>query len=208
MDDEGPEVEYLDAWDSDDDLAPRPRIGGGWLLGVVALLVTLAVVAAMTLSGGTNGMAFDPQVSTSPGTVGSVRPSTYPAPDVSFTPVPYPDDVEAEPLTITIADIAPPLSPQGILTYDVSVCVSANSGSITGGRVPIVRNFWTMLSPSTNELLAPMSTDAPEPNFPSQWYFAKGQCAIGKLSFKPTKGFVPQFLTYADQRSRWSWRIS
>lgn len=208
MDDDVPEVEYLDEWDGDDEVGARSYGVGGWLVALVAVVVTGAVVAAITLSGGTNGLALDPAVTIAPGPVASVVPTVYPSADVSITPVPYPDDVEAEPLTFTIADIHPPVSADGVMTYDVSICVSPTSGSITGGRVPITRQFWTMLSPTTNELLAPMDVDAPQPNFPSLWYFAQGTCATGKLSFKLTKGFVPQYLTYADQRSRWSWRIS
>jgi hypothetical protein len=44
--------------------------------------------------------------------------------------------------------------------------------------------------------------------FPTEWYYPRGQCANGSISFTPTKGFVPQFLTYQDNRSKWSWRIS
>ncbi len=210
MDDEaGPQVEFLDEWDSDGGGEPRPRGGAGWLVGVLALLVALAVVVSLVSGGSTSLNAIDP-VNTSAPSV-PPRPSqgaSVLAPDETFTPVPAADDVEAIPLIITVADVNPPMTPDGLLTYQVSVCVSPEAGSVTGGRVPVLRRFWTLVSGTTNELLAPISIGGPYPMFPTEWYYPRGQCANGSISFTPTKGFVPQFLTYQDNRSKWSWRIS
>ena len=45
MDDEtGPQVEFLDEWDSEDGEKPKRGGGVGWLAGVLVLLVVLAVI--------------------------------------------------------------------------------------------------------------------------------------------------------------------
>ncbi len=209
-DDAGPQVEFLDEWDSDGGEEPRRRGGAGWLVGVLALLVGLAVVEVSLVSGGSTSLnAIDPVDSSAPSApLFPHRARPVLAPDETFTPVPVADDVEAIPLIITVADVNPPITPDGLLTYQVSVCVSPEAGSINGGRVPVLRRFWTLVSGSTNELLAPISIGGPYPMFPTEWYYPKGQCATGSISFTPTKGFVPQFLTYQDNRSKWSWRIS
>lgn len=210
MDDEsGPQVEFLDEWDDDGRQEPRRGGGAGWLVGVLALLVLLAVVVSLVSGGRTSLNAIDPVNSSAPS--GPALPSqgaSVLAPDETFTPVPAADDVEAIPLMITVADANPPITPDGLLTYQVSVCVSPVAGSVTGGRVPVLRRFWTLVSGTTNELLAPISIGGPYPMFPTEWYYPKGQCATGSISFTPTKGFVPQYLTYQDNRSKWSWRIS
>jgi hypothetical protein len=210
VDDEaGPQVEFLDEWDSEDGEKPRRGGGVGWLAGVLVLLVLIAVVMSMVTGGSTSLNAIDPVDSSAPSALASQGPTTPTlAPDETFTPVPQADDVEAVPLIISVADLNPAITPDGLLTYQVSVCVSPEAGSITGGRVPVLRRFWTLVSPTTNELLAPISIGGPYPMFPTEWYYPRGQCATGSISFTPTKGFVPQFLTYQDNRSKWSWRIS
>ncbi len=209
VDDPGPQVEFLDEWD--DDARQEPRRGGsaGWLVGVLVLLVLFAVVVSMVSGGSTSLNAIDPVNSSAPSAPAlPSRGASELAPDESFTPVPAADDVEAVPLIISVANLTPPITPDGLLTYQVSVCVSPEAGSINGGRVPVLRRFWTLVSPRTNELLAPITFGGPYPMFPSEWYYPRGECATGSISFVPTKGFVPQFLTYQDNRSKWSWRIS
>ena len=212
MDDEAvPQVEFLDEWDDDAREEPRRVGGAGWLVGALALVVGLAVVVSLVSGGSTSLNAIDPVNTSAPSA--PARPSQGAsqqvlAPDETFTPVPQADDVEALPLIITVADVDPPITPDGLLTYQVSVCVSPEAGSITGGRVPVLRRFWTLVSGTSNELLAPISIGGPYPMFPSEWYYPKGQCAEGSISFTPTNGFVPQYLTYQDNRSKWSWRIS
>ena len=114
--------------------------------------------------------------------------------------------MEALPLIVTLAESVPRTA-DGILSFRVSVCVNGTVGSAAGGRVPILRNFWTLVSRSTNELLAPMDS-GPEPVFPSEWYYLKGQCASGYISFQTSASFVPQFLAYQDNRFAWSWRVT
>lgn len=210
MDDEsGPQVEFLDEWDDDGRQDLRRGGGAGWLVGVSALLVLLAVVVSLVSGGSSSLNAIDPVNSSAPS--GPALPSqgaSVLAPDETFTPIPAADDVEAIPLMITVADANPPITPDGLLTYQVSVCVSPVAGSATGGRVPVLRRFWTLVSGTTNELLAPISIGGPYPMFPTEWYYPKGQCGTGSISFTPTRGFVPQYLTYQDNRSKWSWRIS
>ena len=212
MDDEpGPQVEFLDEWDDDGLQEPRRRGGAGWLAGALALVVGLAVVVSLISGGSTSLNAIDPvntSVPSAPARPSQGASTQVLAPDETFTPVPQADDVEAVPLIITVADLDPPITAGGLLTYQVSVCVSPEAGSITGGRVPVLRRFWTLVSGTSNELLAPISIGGPYPMVPSEWYYPKGQCAKGSISVTPTKGFVPQYLTYQDNRSKWSWRIS
>ncbi|MGV8848132.1 MAG: hypothetical protein ACOH16_01175 [Propionibacteriaceae bacterium] len=212
MDDEpGPQVEFLDEWDDDGRDEPPRRGGAGWLAGALALVVGLAVVVSLISGGSTSLNAIDPvntSVPSAPPRPSQGASTQVLAPDETFTPVPQADDVEAVPLIITVADVDPPITADGLLTYQVSVCVSPEAGSITGGRVPVLRRFWTLVSGTSNELLAPITIGGPYPMFPSEWYYPKGQCAEGSISFTPTKGFVPQYLTYQDNRSKWSWRIS
>jgi hypothetical protein len=209
MDDESRRrVEYLDEWDST--LPPEPpRTANRRLLVPFALLVVGAIAVSLVLGGAGRGLfvAPKPPVATGP-TTDPVTP--YQPVDVAtesaFTPAPTNDDVEALPLIVTLTQSVPETA-SGILSFQVSVCVSSIIGSAAGGRVPIVRNFWTLVSRSTNELLAPMPTGGPDPIFPDTWYYLKGQCASGYISFQTTAGFIPQLLTYADNRFSWSWRV-
>ena len=205
MDDESePRVEYLDDWDPD--VSPEPRrVVNRRLLVPFALLVVVAVVVTLAIGGAGRG-ALNPvslQTQTS-------SPTVYQPVDVAsesmFTPAPPADDVEALPLIVSLAESVP-RTPDGILSFRVSVCVNGTVGSAAGGRVPILRNFWTLVSRSTNELLAPMDS-GPQPVFPSEWYYLKGQCASGYISFQTSSGFVPQFLAYQDNRFQWSWRVA
>lgn len=209
MDDESRRrVEYLDEWDST--LPPEPpRTADRRLLVPFALLVVAAIVVALSIGGAGRGLFVAPKLPVVTGpTTDPVTP--YQPVDVAtesaFTPAPPFDDVEAEPLIVTLSETVPRTA-AGILSYKVSVCVSADIGSAAGGRVPIMRNFWTLVSRSTNELLAPMATGGPDPIFPDTWYYLKGQCASGYISFQTSTGFVPQLLTYADNRFSWSWRV-
>lgn len=209
MDDESDRrVEYLDEWDST--LPPEPpRTANRRLLVPFALLVVAAIVVSLAIGGAGRGLFVAPKPPIATGPVPNpVTP--YQPVDVAtasaYTPAPPTDDVEAMPLIVTLAQSVPRTS-DGILSFNVSVCVNATIGSAAGGRVPIMRNFWTLVSRSTNELLAPMATGGPAPNFPDTWYYLKGQCAAGYISFKTTPGFIPQLLTYADNRFSWSWRV-
>lgn len=205
MDDE-PQVDYLEGWDSEPP-PPSARAARSGLLLVLVVVVIAAVVLAV-VTGGTRSSATLPP--TNP-----LEPAPAPGtPSISllgvgdFTPNPYPDDVEQVPLTISVKDPSTP-APDGILSFEITVCVDASVGSITGGRVPIFREFFTLRSPSTNELLSPMPNGAGrQPEFPYQWYYLKGQCAHGFVSFQPSPTFVPQYLQYADQRLIWTWRLS
>ena len=211
MDDESDRrVEYLDEWDST--LPPEPpRTADRRLLVPFALVIVGAIVVALAIGGAGRGV-FGPVAPKLPTATGPVtQPATpYQPVDVAnesaFTPAPPNDDVEALPLIVTLAESIPQTS-DGILSFKVSVCVSSTLGSAAGGRVPILRNFWTLVSRSTNELLAPMDS-GPEPVFPSEWYYLKGQCASGYISFQTSSGFVPQFLGYQDNRFQWSWRVT
>ena len=209
MDDESQRrVEYLDEWDSN--LPPeRPRPADRRLLVPFALLVVAAVVGALALGGAGRGLFVAPKLPTSTGPATSPV-ATYQPVDVAtesaFTPAPPSDDVEALPLIVTLAESLPKTE-SGVLSFKVSVCVSSTIGSAAGGRVPIMRNYWTLVSRSTNELLAPMAAGGLQPNFPDDWYYLKGQCASGYISFQTTPGFLPQLLTYADNRFSWSWRV-
>jgi hypothetical protein len=209
MDDESERrVEYLDEWDST--LPPEPpRTVQRRLVVPFVLLVIGAIVAAVAIGGAGRGLFVAPKLPTVTG------PATAPvtpyqpvdvATESAFTPAPPNDDVEAQPLIITLSETVPKTA-DGILSFKVSVCVNSTIGSAAGGRVPIMRNFWTLMSRSTNELLAPMPTGGPDPNFPDIYYYLKGQCASGYISFQTTPGFLPQFLTYADNRFSWSWRV-
>ena len=205
MDDESePRVEYLDDWDPDVPPEPR-RVVNRRLLVPFALLVVLAVVVTLAIGGAGRG-ALNPVSLQTP----TSSPTVYQPVDVAsesmFTPAPPTDDVEALPLIVSLAESVPRTA-DGILSFRVSVCVSGTVGSAAGGRVPILRNFWTLVSRSTNELLAPMDS-GPEPVFPSEWYYLKGQCASGYISFQTSSGFVPQFLAYQDNRFAWSWRVA
>ena len=205
MDDESDRrVEYLDDWDPDVPPEPR-RVVNRRLLVPFALLVVVAVVATLAIGGAGRG-ALNPVSLQTP----TSSPTVYQPVDVAsesmFTPAPPSDDVEALPLIVTLAESVPRTA-DGILSFRVSVCVSGTVGSAAGGRVPILRNFWTLVSRRTNELLAPMDS-GPEPVFPSEWYYLKGQCASGYVSFQTSAGFVPQFLAYQDNRFAWSWRVA
>jgi hypothetical protein len=205
MDDESePRVEYLDDWDPD--VSPEPRrVVNRRLLVPFALLVVVAVVVTLAIGGAGRG-ALNPVSLQTP----TSSPTVYQPVDVAsesmFTPAPPSDDVEALPLIVSLAESVP-RTPDGILSFRVSVCVNGTVGSAAGGRVPILRNFWTLVSRSTNELLAPMDS-GPQPVFPSEWYYLKGQCASGYISFQTSSGFVPQFLAYQDNRFQWSWRVA
>jgi hypothetical protein len=205
MDDESePRVEYLDDWDPD--VSPEPRrVVNRRLLVPFALLVVVAVVVTLAIGGAGRG-ALNPVSLQTP----TSSPTVYQPVDVAsesmFTPAPPADDVEALPLIVSLAESVP-RTPDGILSFRVSVCVNGTVGSAAGGRVPILRNFWTLVSRSTNELLAPMDS-GPQPVFPSEWYYLKGQCASGYISFQTSSGFVPQFLAYQDNRFQWSWRVA
>lgn len=205
MDDESDRrVEYLDDWDPD--VSPEPRrVVNRRLLVPFALLVVVAVVVTLAIGGAGRG-ALNPVSLQTP----TSSPTVYQPVDVAsesmFTPAPPADDVEALPLIVTLAESVP-RTPDGILSFRVSVCVNGTVGSAAGGRVPILRNFWTLVSRSTNELLAPMDS-GPQPVFPSEWYYLKGQCASGYISFQTSSGFVPQFLAYQDNRFQWSWRVA
>jgi len=166
---------------------------------VVAVVVTLAI-------GGAGRGALNPVSLQTPTSSRTVYQPVDVASESMFTPAPPSDDVEALPLIVTLAESVPRTA-DGILSFRVSVCVSATAGSAAGGRVPILRNFWTLVSRRTNELLAPMDS-GPEPVFPSEWYYLKGQCASGYISFQTSAGFVPQFLAYQDNRFAWSWRVA
>ena len=208
MEDESDRVEYLDEWDST--LPPEPpRTANRRLLVPFALLVVGAIVAALAIGGAGRGLFVAPKLPTATG------PATAPvtpyqpvdvATESAFTPAPPSDDVEAQPLIVTLTQTLPRTA-DSILSFQVSVCVNSTIGSAAGGRVPIMRNFWTLVSRSTNELLVPLATGGPDPNFPDEWYYLKGQCASGYISFQATPGFIPQFLTYADNRFSWSWRV-
>jgi len=170
-----------------------------------ALLVVAAVVVTLAIGGAGRG-ALNPVSLQTPTSSPTVYQPVDMASESMFTPAPPSDDVEALPLIVTLAESVPRTA-DGILSFRVSVCVSGTVGSAAGGRVPILRNFWTLVSRSTNELLAPMDS-GPEPVFPSEWYYLKGQCASGYISFKASAGFVPQFLAYQDNRFAWSWRVT
>jgi hypothetical protein len=209
MDDESRRrVEYLDEWDST--LPPEPpRTADRRLLVPFVLLVAAAIVVALAIGGAGRGLfvAPKPPVATGPVTdpVTPYQPVEV-ATESAYTPAPPNDDVEAQPLIVTLTQTLP-RSADGILSFQVSVCVNSTIGSAAGGRVPIQRSFWTLVSRSTNELLAPMAAGGPDPIFPDLFYYLKGQCASGYISFQATTGFIPQFLTYADNRFTWSWRV-
>ena len=206
MNDEPP-VEFLDDWDSES-TAPPARASRAWLLVVPVVVVAAAVVISMALGGRASTTSTPlPAYMTDRPAPGPGTPSVSLLGVGDFSATPYPDDVEQVPLTITVKDPAPQ-TVGDVLSFDVSVCVDPGSGSITGGRVPIFRDFWTLRSPSTNELLSPMASGGPTPLFPDQWYYLRGQCATGHVSFKPSKSFVPQYLQYVDQRLIWTWRLS
>jgi hypothetical protein len=204
-------VEYLDEWDSS--LPPEPpRPADRRLLLPFALVVVAAIVVALVIGGAGRGV-FGPVAPKLPTATG---PATAPVPpyqpvdlatESAFTPAPPSDDVEAQPLIVTLAETLPQ-TPGGIISFKVSVCVNSTIGSPAGGRVPILRSFWTLVSRSTNELLAPVATGGPQPMFPDEWYYLKGQCASGYISFQTTPGFLPQFLAYQDNRFSWSWRVT
>jgi hypothetical protein len=207
-DDAGPHVEFLDDWDSV--LPPEPpRPSNTRLLLPFGLVLVLAVIVTLAM-GGAGRAALDPLLSRRPTPTPTQAPTFYQPIDVAsegiFTPAPPSDDVDALPLIVSLAETIPRTA-DGILSYRVSVCVSGTVGSAAGGRVPILRNFWTLVSRTSNELLAP--TDAgPQPVFPREWYYLKGQCATGYISFQASADFVPQYLTYQDNRFQWSWRIT
>jgi len=211
MDDEARgHVEYLDEWDSG--LPPEPpRTADRRLLVPFVLLVVGAIVVALMLGGAGRGW-FGPTAPKLPVATGPATTPVTPyqpvdvATESAYTPPPPFDDVEAQPLIVTLMETLPPTA-DGILSFKVSVCVNATIGSAAGGRVPIMRSFWTLMSKSTNELLAPLPTGGPQPVFPDTYYYLKGQCAAGYVSFQTTKGFIPQFLEYADNRFSWSWRV-
>ena len=210
MDEPDRHVEYLDEWDST--LPPEhPRAADRRLLAPFALVVVGAIVVALVLGGAGRGM-FGPVAPKLPTATGPATAPVTPyqpvdvATESAFTPAPPNDDVEAVPLIVTLTQSLPRTS-EGILSFNVSVCVSSTIGSAAGGRVPIMRQFWTLVSRSTNELLAPMPSGGAEPVFPDNWYYLKGQCASGYISFKTSDGFVPQFLAYQDNRFTWSWRV-
>jgi hypothetical protein len=204
-------VEYLDEWDSE--FPPEPsRPAERRLLLPFALVVVTAIVIALALGGAGRGL-FTPvarKVPTATGTAPVPAPPYQPvdvATQSAFTPAPPNDDVEARPLVVTLSESVPPTA-DGILSFKVSVCVNTDIGSAAGGRVPIMRNFWTLVSHSSNELLAPLPSGGPDPVFPDLYYYLKGQCASGYISFQTTPGFVPQFLSYQDNRFAWSWRVT
>ena len=205
MDDESDRrVEYLDDWDPD--VSPEPRrVVNRRLLVPFALLVVVAVVVTLAIGGAGRG-ALNPVSLQTPTSSPTVYQPVDLASESMFTPAPPTDDVEALPLIVSLAESVP-RTPDGILSFRVSVCVNGTVGSAAGGRVPILRNFWTLVSRSTNELLAPMDS-GPEPVFPSEWYYLKGQCASGYISFQTSSGFVPQILAYQDNRFQWSWRVT
>ena len=197
-------VEYLDDWDPDVPPEPRRDVNRR-LLVPFALLVVVAVVVTLAIGGAGRG-ALNPVSLQTPTSSPTVYQPVDLASESMFTPAPPTDDVEALPLIVSLAESVPRTA-DGILSFRVSVCVSGTVGSAAGGRVPILRNFWTLVSRSTNELLAPMDS-GPEPVFPSEWYYLKGQCASGYVSFQTSAGFVPQFLAYQDNRFAWSWRVA
>ena len=205
MDDESDRrVEYLDDWDPDVPPEPR-RVVNRRLLVPFAILVVVAVVVTLAIGGAGRG-ALNPVSLQTPTSSPTVYQPVDMASESMFTPAPPTDDVEALPLIVSLAESVPRTA-DGILSFRVSVCVSGTVGSAAGGRVPILRNFWTLVSRRTNELLAPMDS-GPEPVFPSEWYYLKGQCASGYVSFQTSAGFVPQFLAYQDNRFAWSWRVT
>ena len=204
-------VEYLDEWDSEFPPEPR-RPPDRRLLAPFAFVVVAAIVVALAL-GGAGKTLFSQTARKLPTATGTAPAPASPyqpvdvATESAFTPAPPTDDVEALPLVVTLAESLPRTS-SGVLSFKVSVCVNATIGSAAGGRVPIMRSFWTLVSRSTNELLAPLPSGGPEPIFPDTYYYLKGQCASGYISFQTTPGFVPQFLTYEDNRFAWSWRVT
>src|SRR5664279_4943243 len=171
MDDESDRrVEYLDDWDPDVPPEPR-RVVNRRLLVPFALLVVLAVVVTLAIGRAGRG-ALDPVSLQTPISSPTVYQPVDMASESMFTPAPPSDDVEALPLIVSLAESVPRTS-DGILSFRVSV--SATLGSAAGGRVPILRNFWTLVSRSTNELLSPMGYGGLDPVFPGQWYYLKGQ---------------------------------
>jgi hypothetical protein len=154
MDDESDHrVEYLDEWDST--LPPEPpRTTDRRLVVPFVLLVVGAIVVALAIGGAGRGLFVAPKLPVATG------PATVPVPpylpvdvatESAFTPAPPNDDVEAQPLIVTLEQTLPRTS-DGILSYKVSVCVNATIGSAAGGRVPILRNFWTLVSRSTTNV--------------------------------------------------------
>ena len=206
MDDESDRrVEYLDGWDPDVPPEPR-RTANTRLLVPFALVIVLAVVVTLAIGGAGRGAPHPVSLQT-PISSRTVYQPVDMASESMFTPAPPSDDVEAQPLIVSLAESVP-RTPDGILSFRVSVCVNGTVGSAAGGRVPILRNFWTLVSRSTNELLAPMDYGGLEPVFPGEWYYLRGQCASGYISFQTSSGFVPQFLAYQDNRFAWSWRVT
>jgi hypothetical protein len=206
MDDESDRrVEYLDDWDPDVPPEPRRTVNTR-LLVPFALVIVVAVVVMLAIGGAGRG-ALNSVALQTPTSSPTVYQPVDMASESMFTPAPPSDDVEALPLVVSLAESVP-RTPDGILSFRVSVCVSATMGSAAGGRVPILRNFWTLVSRSTNELLSPMGYGGIDPVFPGEWYYLKGQCASGYISFQTSSGFVPQILAYQDNRFAWSWRVA
>jgi hypothetical protein len=206
MDDESDRrVEYLDDWDPNVPPEPKPVVNRR-LLVPFALVIVAAIVVTLAI-GGTGRGALNPVSLQTPTSSPTVYQPVDMASESMFTPAPPSDDVEALPLIVSLTETVPRTS-DGILSFRVSVCVSATLGSAAGGRVPILRNFWTLVSRRTNELLAPMGYGGIDPVFPGEWYYLKGQCASGYISFQTSSGFVPQILAYQDNRFQWSWRVT
>jgi hypothetical protein len=118
------------------------------------------------------------------------------------TPDPLPSDVEADPLTIKILDKTPKVSGDAI-AYRVSVC--ANSVALSGGKVSILRDNWAIGTFEGQS--GPAAGFVPlEPAFPATGMYAKGQCASGYVTFS-IGSETPMYLSYADSRFQWIWRM-
>ena len=198
-------VEYLDEWDST--LPPEPpRTADRRLLLPFALVVVGAIIVALVLGGAGRGL-FGPVAPKLPVVTGPTNnPATpYQPVDVAsenaFTPAPPNDDVEAQPLIVTLEQTLPKTS-DGILSFKVSVCV--NSASAGGGKVRISRDSWFLGFASTGSSGPARDRALVTPAFPVEGLYGKGQCATGYVTF--AKGEEsPSSISYSDGRFGWTW---
>ncbi len=225
MDEDPPlgNVEHLDEWD---DEVPTPRRTRTWLIGPLALVAVVAIVAAVVL-GGTKQAAVEPVPSPTPtatpvlpnvSTTALANPgSTYyvtvnasagsitAGPDQAYTPDPIPSDAEEEPLLVSLVDKQPRTS-AGMVSFNVRVCVSARSAAPKASKVRVSRSGWLLTG--IREGTSPMETGGIAPEFPEATLLAAGQCVSGYVSF-PTSGDSKYIaINYGDERFSWSWRVS
>jgi hypothetical protein len=222
MSDERPleDIEALDDWDDDDRRPASPRRSSTWLLGPIALVAVVAIVIAVVV-GGTKPNAVSP-VTPSPST--STGPATLPAPTLSPTATmsqtptqtasrvaiqlsALASDDPAEPLRISLLDPKPQAPSAGLIAYRVQICVSDRSAGVSSDKVRVAASNWQLARFESGDNPQP-GVPSVAPQFPSETFLGKGECASGYVTFAWNVVEAPNALLYSDKRFGWYWRLS